>query len=552
MIFCEECGQRMTPDSRFCEACGVPIAAAIDTKIKAICSCIVVINSAAWRLRWKSASADRLKLDLDRYLNSRALQSGISYRVTDLAPLGACPKFENVIDMLREAAAAVQKGGSQLQYILLIGGGDDVPMAEYDFEHERDPDKSIASDHCYEVLSAERFGFSFTGDDLPSLDRLPIGKFIAGRIPLGEDTQPHHLVDYFKRAETAHINNTSHQKEFQTLGMCALVWQGASKQVANKGGIRRLVTSPETGPTHFKEIVESVQPDALYFNLHGTHESHASGYSGEFPRFEYFDALIPDNLSVIRKNYIAVSEACYGARFWHPRGAGAYKIGQSVMLSALYSKCLAFLGSSRVAYGSDSVPSLADITAMRFLESVTSNGHWSRMPISLGQSAYNARFAIPDSDDPAEQMLLIKNRLIFNLYGDPTLFHKPNLRWKDSEMQGAGLENLEKKPLGVGNAKDLRSELSSRMDSLRTELRSQISGRISMVSNQLRTEIQSRVSGAVHKKYPNLSSVNPSQSCYRNDIGESFLLSYKGTSPFEEVLVICTPDGKIKGTYEKK
>jgi hypothetical protein len=119
-------------------------------------------------------------------------------------------------------------------------------------------------------------------------------------------------------------------------------------------------------------------------------------------------------------------------------------------------------------------------------------------------------------------------------------------------MQGAGLENLEKKPLGVGNAKDLRSELSSRMDSLRTELRSQISGRISMVSNQLRTEIQSRVSGAVHKKYPNLSSVNPSQSCYRNDIGESFLLSYKGTSPFEEVLVICTPDGKIKGTYEKK
>jgi len=557
MNFCQECGAALFADARFCESCGTNISETDHAKLHAVTSCIVVINSAAWRLRWGAIEAERLNLELGRYLNARALQSGISYRVADLGPLGASPEIENVIGMLRQSVETVQKSGGLPRYFLLIGGGDDVPMAHYDFacelgERRQDPDDAIATDHCYETLSAVRFGFSVSEDDLPSLDRLPEGRFIAGRIPFGQDTEPYHLVGYLQRAQAS--QNQSYSKAAQAIGVSALVWQDASDQVAKRGGIGKLVTSPDNGPEEFQRICETLQPDFLYFNLHGDHQKQVSGYLGEpSPTGEYpYYALTPDCLSDLGKDYVAVSEACYGARFWHPKGAGAYTIEESVMLTALYSKCIGFLGATRVAYGSSSMPSLADITAMRFLENVTSQGHWGLMPCSLGQAAYEARFAIPDSEDPTEQILRIKNRLIFHLYGDPTLFHKPNVRWKEGHIKTDGLESSESKTPNPRIAGDLLGELSLRVDSLQQELRSEISGRISLVSRQLRSEIKGHINKVVYGNYPRLSDVIPTQSCYRNEKTESFLLSYKGESSFEEVLIVCTPDGKITGTYERK
>jgi hypothetical protein len=551
MNFCEECGHSLSVGVRFCDSCGSPFDGEVDAKLRTVPACIVVINSAAWQVRWGAMKADRLNLELGRYLNERALQSGISYRLADLASLGSSPLIDDVIVQLSEEVQVVQQGGGNLRYFLLIGGGDDVPMAEYNFECDVDSDKTLATDHCYEILSTERFGFSVVENDVASLEHLPRGRFIAGRIPFGKDTEPQHLVGYFQRALAMHDHNEAESK-VRSFGVSALIWQDASAHVANKGRIEKFETSPEHGPEEFQRSVESLQPDCLYFNLHGAYQAHVSGYLGEYPKDVSCEALNPQNLLVIRKDYVAVSEACYGARFWHPMGAGPYKTEQSVMLTALYSKCIGFLGASRMAWGSPSVPSLADITAMRFLENITSQGHWSRMPCSLGEAAYQARFAIPDSENPAEQILRIKNRLIFHLYGDPTLFHKPNARWKGIQGGADEVFLAEHKTADPEMPGDLVGQLSSRVDSLRQELRSEISGRIFRVSQQLRSEIQNHINQIVYGNYPGLSGVIPTQSCYRNEKAESFLLSYKGQSPLQEVLIICAADGTINATYERK
>lgn len=586
MNFCEQCGQRLTPDARFCEQCGAAAVIGSETSSKDgkassgySQACIVVINTAHWIKLWGEAEARELLAEIQRYVRVRSAQSGLQYSIQDIGHLGASPSLEGignqpgVIGVLREAVALSEGLGREVRYFLLIGGGDDVPTATYPFYLFQqgaggpDPDSTIATDFCYESLCGTPFwnrSGSPSGTDV--LDDLPEAKYRVGRLPLGKDTMPSDVRGYLRRA--ARCLEATAQSVVCSVGISAEIWDEVSKEVLSNAGSSKKILgkSPPVTPDEFSRLCDQHRPDILFFNVHGSEEHDVSQYIGHDvndsqvdPTGKLYCPVDPKSVASVPSDHLTVSEACYGARFQHPTTREPYKRDESIMLSSIYSKCLGFLGASRAAYGHPVEPELADLVALEFLNTAAKNGHWSSMGCSLGEAAAHARFSIPAGDNAAKEVLRRKNILIFNLYGDPTLFHnaahafhpqsKGRLPLQSSAhagSKGAGFEPSKGNPL---------SDLAASVSGLHENLRGEMSRTIERVSRQLRSETLQHINRVIYTQHPWLAGIPPLQACFcDSDSGASHLLSYRKNAAegLCEVLVVTNDDGNIVHTYTRK
>lgn len=443
-MFCPECGYRIEEaEARFCPECGTRLdeeensSAAPHTAEECSAHGYILTNCRllAEKLGVSSQQVEQL---IEQYIISRRAD-GMDYlclnvdsytyrkrgflgrsRNVSLRPDSPCREY---MDLLADAVEQRPGGSSgEVLYLFIIGSCDLIPMPRIAHPVEGMDDRDIDTD----LLWAYPYGAAMVEE----LDNYRILQYdqqlLVGRLPVGEDTGFEELADYLMRASQCGWGIPRRE----AYGQCDPHWQRISATVSRpvapllrnlEGRVpsacfaRGLVLSPGVTLQHLPDYFH---PDAsiYYFNLHGSNAREASGYYGcsmEQPP-KCHAVMAPAFMQQCREHNIVVSEACYGARH-----IGMDR-SHSMLLSAIYSQTLLFLGSSRVAWGDVDggqqrapQPVLADVVASAFLEAMDSG-------YSAGKALFLAKSAVMKSD-PHVSPHSVATVAEFNLFGDPSL-----------------------------------------------------------------------------------------------------------------------------------
>ena len=280
-------------------------------------------------------------------------------------------------------------------YLMIVGDSTVVPNADWD--NPCDMDETVPSDLPYLTLDTMSpwEGAIYGFENITQV----------GRIPAKTSDDFATAIKYFDN--TKRFTGYGSARSF---ALSARVWEDTSRaEFAHLNPY--LITSPEY--TCNAELVEmdydkelvllgklSGEYNLLCFNLHGSDEDHT--WLGQRDFFFYPEAfeksMLPDS-----DGYMLLTEACYGAR---PLA------NASIVVNALKNNCVAFVGSSRIAYGyGDGNLCCADVVAYNFTKGVAEGKTAGRAFLS----ALNA-LATPWIDEEE-----IKTMAEFALYGDPSI-----------------------------------------------------------------------------------------------------------------------------------
>ena len=420
-MFCENCGAQLSPGSRFCEECGAKVEqeeAVTSTASVAATKSIGNIESdifqgSDWKSQWQRAAqnasgvelgiiltdidslssslncrSSQLKDIVENYINA-AHTRDVHYYLLDIAEnrvqSADGSDVQSVVDLLKKVCDVARP-----KYLFILGNEEIINVASWD-NQAGDSDDDVLADLPYVTLDTTSpwEGQKYNFDQVLRVGRLPNYT--------GETLSKFEL--YFDNAIKG-IGNIDRIKPF---GLSALVWENASQ--SQYDGIARdaVYTSPEIT---LDDVEDEISPDTnlLYFNLHGSDSAeHWYGQEG----FEYPETFSPDILRNLNGPYFLGVEACYGARY-----TDGLTAGDSILLSAMQTGCLAFLGSSKIAFGPCEAPgNCADIMIGTFVKKIAAGE-------SAGDSYCAAMKDLMTEEDPDDST--IKTLAEFSLYGDPS------------------------------------------------------------------------------------------------------------------------------------
>ncbi len=460
-MFCPECGSRIDDEQAlFCEECGTRVRdeelevsnveqqeskpeegksdfASMDD---AVCG-LILTNLSLLSAKF-NVPVSSLEEVLQLYIEGKR-KLGISWQLIDAGNytfkkknllgmgrtvhLKATDKPWAYMEILMDVHQHELKCGlPESQYLFIIGGDDIVPMpCVRHYFPEADSDKTIDTDLLY--------AYPYGEDMLEALENQQIFRyeqlFMVGRLPIGGDTTAEDVMNYLLRS----LKHTEGIPITGAYGQCDPHWKNVSARVAtdlincnllpNLDGrigadyyYHRMILSPMVIDRTVDQVLNK-DASLFYFNLHGSDALQASGYFGEVPVHQgAYQVIRPEHLATLNQANVVVTEACYGARF-----IGLDK-EHSMLLSAMSNETLAFLGSSRVAWGSvdpeqGATPQnvgvgLADILAHTFMNALLRG-------FTVGQALFAARCAVFKArpGDLKTALTLVE----FNLFGDPTL-----------------------------------------------------------------------------------------------------------------------------------
>jgi hypothetical protein len=267
-------------------------------------------------------------------------------------------------------------------YLMIVGDSTVIPNAEW-YNVCGDGDETVPSDLAYITLDPES-PWDGAVYDFENITQV-------GRIPASPGSGFATAIKYFNNTKA--FDGYSYAKSF---AYSALVWEQTSRvEFAHLNPYH--VTSPRYTAENLGRI--NSEYNFACFNLHGSDESHAwYGQEG----WDYPEAFNKDLLPQ-SKGYALLSEACYGARPLY---------SNSMVVSAIENNCIAFVGSSMIAYGyADGSLCCADIIAQSFTKS-----------FAAGATAGNAFLgALSALFTPWMCEQDIKTLAEFALYGDPSV-----------------------------------------------------------------------------------------------------------------------------------
>ena len=253
----------------------------------------------------------------------------------------------------------------------------------------------------------------------------------------------------------------------------------------------------------------------------------------------------PEHLTIPRRPNIVVSEACYGGRF-----IGLDK-HHSMLLSAIHTQTMNFVGSSRVAWGgvdspqtTPTNPSLrnADLIANVFTRSMLQG-------YTAGQSLFMARSAVLEKQADGD-LLAALSVVEFNLYGDPIMFMtKPSVENKVLH------KHIETKPFVASDA-DVQSsisEISFEKDNASSSILDRVRGLVDDNIAQIHTSIGKHL-------YEQFGlEPRPAETILKIKYGngrEEYNYTYKASESDSEIplfySVTVSSDGKIENVYSSK
>ncbi len=461
-MFCPECGNRIEDQNiHFCPECGARIEQESNTENKTPVkphpqgmSMHGLIFTNLDLLAEKTGTDEQsLMAIFDAFIRQKR-EYGISYKLVDAGNytyrksgfwgnskkvhLKITSPLWDYMDILTDVHNGEQAAGDEIsQYLFIIGGSDIIPMPYIHHYIPNDSnDDSIDTDMLYaypygkEMITLLENQAAFTYDQL----------FFVGRLPLGEDASLEDLCGYLERD----IDYSNGFPMNEAYGQCDPHWKKVSSYVANdllNGNYfrdlsrylspdhyyNRLLLSPMVVEGNLQQVFHT-NASLYYFNLHGGEGLESRGYAGVMLNKEEYGALPaiePEHMMTCEEPNIVISEACYGGRFI---GLDQH---HSMMLASLFTNTLAFVGSSRVAWGAvddASSPqsgvsvSYADIIAGYFISTILQG-------YTVAEALFIARSAVLQGTvpgDPHAALTVVE----FNLFGDPmtTMNVRTNLK----------------------------------------------------------------------------------------------------------------------------
>ena len=461
-MFCPECGNRIEDQNiHFCPECGARIEQESNTEKKAPVkphpqgmSMHGLIFTNLGLLAEKTGTDEQsLMAIFDAFIRQKR-EYGISYKLVDAGNytyrksgfwgnskkvhLKITSPLWDYMDILMDVHNGEQAAGDEIsQYLFIIGGSDIIPMpCIHHYIPNDSNDDSIDTDMLYaypygkEMITLLENQAAFTYDQL----------FFVGRLPLGEDASLEDLCGYLER----NIDYSNGFPMNEAYGQCDPHWKKVSSYVANdllNGNYfrdlsrylspdhyyNRLLLSPMVVEGTLQQVFHT-NASLYYFNLHGGEGLESRGYAGVMLNKEEYGALPaiePEHMMTCEEPNIVISEACYGGRFI---GLDQH---HSMMLASLFTNTLAFVGSSRVAWGAvddASSPqsgvsvSYADIIAGYFISAILQG-------YTVAEALFIARSAVLQGTvpgDPHAALTVVE----FNLFGDPmtTMNVRTNLK----------------------------------------------------------------------------------------------------------------------------
>ncbi|MBE6181132.1 MAG: zinc-ribbon domain-containing protein [Rikenellaceae bacterium] len=313
-------------------------------------------------------------------------------------------------------------------YLFIIGGEDIIPMPvvrHYMADNPSIGDKDIDTDIPYAYLLGERTHPMLLSGKLFEYEQY----FHVGRLPFALDASLDDLTGYLRRAAQAfsgisltnwygqtnlpwgddsqvvvaplrqarlHTNATLHEESYATMGDYRF-------SLAQGGLFYSLPITDQDIDRFFDR-----KANFYYFNLHGSDAPTTGGFVADF-KGQGFGAIDPRQLATMEVPNILVTEACYGAKYMQ------YYRNQSMLLSAIGTQTLLYLGSSRSAFCNNRYPidnsdRLSNIYIAELL-----NGN------TAGESLYLARKSFFEYDKGRLYDQQLVSIVEFNLFGDPTL-----------------------------------------------------------------------------------------------------------------------------------
>lgn len=378
MAFCEDCGAPLSPGVMFCENCGAKIS--VSTKEPAFNIVETGVIFTNLQLLGQVSGLDRngIMNHINSFI-STAGERGIGYELFDVAENGGATSVKEHVNLVKQI---VEK--SHPKYLFILGSSKVIPSIIWTNEaSDSNSDADVSSDLPYSTLDINS---PFEGQTYDFENGLRVG-----RLPECDfDT-------YFANLKTG-CGNVGEIKPF---ALSADVWKAESADIFKNISTKNVLTSPDCT----KDNVKSYMPadtNLFLFNLHG---SNATEYWYGQQGASYPEALDHTSLNGIQKPYFLMVEACYGA-YYDGRSTNS-----SILLSALNGKCISFLGSSRIAFGTPSPKGCcADVVATEHLKNLKSG-------MSAGDSLQIARNVLMQGSDDAET---VKTLAEFSLYGDPS------------------------------------------------------------------------------------------------------------------------------------
>ena len=461
-MFCPECGNRIEDQNiHFCPECGARIEQESNTEKKTPVkphpqgmSMHGLIFTNLDLLAEKTGTDEQsLMAIFDAFIRQKR-EYGISYKLVDAGNytyrksgfwgnskkvhLKITSPLWDYMDILTDVHNGEQAAGDEIsQYLFIIGGSDIIPMPYIHHYIPNDSnDDSIDTDMLYaypygkEMITLLENQAAFTYDQL----------FFVGRLPLGEDASLEDLCGYLERD----IDYSNGFPMNEAYGQCDPHWKKVSSYVANdllNGNYfrdlsrylspdhyyNRLLLSPMVVEGNLQQVFHT-NASLYYFNLHGGEGLESRGYAGVMLNKEEYGALPaiePEHMMTCEEPNIVISEACYGGRFI---GLDQH---HSMMLASLFTNTLAFVGSSRVAWGAvddASSPqsgvsvSYADIIAGYFISTILQG-------YTVAEALFIARSAVLQGTGPGDPHAAL-TVVEFNLFGDPmtTMNVRTNLK----------------------------------------------------------------------------------------------------------------------------
>ena len=461
-MFCPECGNRIEDQNiHFCPECGARIEQESNTEKKAPVkphpqgmSMHGLIFTNLDLLAEKTGTDEQsLMAIFDAFIRQKR-EYGISYKLVDAGNypyrksgfwgnskkvhLKITSPLWDYMDILMDVHNGEQAAGDEIsQYLFIIGGSDIIPMpCIHHYIPNDSNDDSIDTDMLYAYPYGKEMITLLENQEAFTYDQL----FFVGRLPLGEDASLEDLCGYLER----NIDYSNGFPMNEAYGQCDPHWKKVSSYVANdllNGNYfrdlsrhlspdhyyNRLLLSPMVVEGNLHQVFHT-NASLYYFNLHGGEGLESRGYAGVMLNKEEYGALPaiePEHMMTCEEPNIVISEACYGGRFI---GLDQH---HSMMLASLFTNTLAFVGSSRVAWGAvddASSPqsgvsvSYADIIAGYFISAILQG-------YTVAEALFIARSAVLQGTvpgDPHAALTVVE----FNLFGDPmtTMNVRTNLK----------------------------------------------------------------------------------------------------------------------------
>jgi hypothetical protein len=415
MPYCEECGAKLSAGVRFCEECGTPVASTGDEGgfSCASVSSFDLFAGSDWKSNWaafvkdaagletgiiltrQSALLSQVGMDGDDFASfiseyaGNCRNRGVAYAYLGLDPFpgGNGSSVSSVVVSLRKVVDVARP-----KYLFILGSETVVDVVRWENEGA-DNDNDVPSDLCYSTLDTNSpwKGQRYDFDEVVRV----------GRLPTFPDETADEFTFYFENV-TRHTGRLGKTVPY---GLSALVWEKESNNEYGAISSQTVDVSPDVEKNSVGQRIGD-DVNLMFFNLHGSDgDKYWYGQEGE----DYPEAFSPQVLADRDGAYMLGVEACYGAKF-----IGGLGPHDSILLTALQNKCLAFLGSSRIAYGqSNPEGSCADIVVGTFVKCLAD-----------GQSAGDAhceglKRLFEDNDAPDDSD--IKTLAEFALYGDPSV-----------------------------------------------------------------------------------------------------------------------------------